>query len=71
MNTPEILAVIQEILTVSEISQSDSPESLVEWDSFSQIVILNELSRISNLPIEPEELMKFYTVKDLIERFSK
>ena len=71
MTDIEILNLIRSILSVEAISKEDSPDTIHEWDSFSQIVILDELSRKTDVPVHPHELISFYTVDDLINKFTK
>ncbi|MDC1046703.1 phosphopantetheine-binding protein [Candidatus Pseudothioglobus singularis] len=62
----KVLELLKEALKVSNLNLHDSPETIPQWDSFNQIVILDEVSREFNVKFEDDILMNFYNVEDLI-----
>ena len=63
----KVVELLQSVLGVNDIDQNDSPETIPEWDSFNQIVIIDELSREFNIKFDDDLLMHFYTVRDLVD----
>ena len=63
----KVAELLQSVLGVNHIDQNDSPETISEWDSFNQIVIIDELSREFNIKFDDDLLMHFYTVRDLVD----
>jgi len=68
MKNPDqkVVELLKETLKVSNLNLHDSPETIPQWDSFNQIVILDEISREFNVKFEDDILMNFYNVEDLI-----
>ena len=68
MKNPDqkVVELLKEILKVNNLNLHDSPETIPQWDSFNQIVILDEISREFNVKFEDDILMNFYNVEDLI-----
>ena len=62
----KVVELLKEILNINDLNQHDSPETIPQWDSFNQIVILDEISREFNIKFEDDILMNFYTVDDLV-----
>mgnify|MGYP006427408541 CR=1 FL=1 len=62
----KVVVLLKKILNVNDINKHDSPETIPQWDSFNQIVILDEISREFNIKFEDDILMNFYNVDNLI-----
>lgn len=62
----KVVELLKETLKVNNLKLHDSPETIPQWDSFNQIVILDEISREFNVKFEDDVLMNFYNVEDLI-----
>ena len=63
----EVINLIESVLKHTDLNNSDSPETIAAWDSFSQIVIFTEISTKFGVEIESDEILQFFTVSDLIE----
>ena len=67
MERGQILEEIEELLDTEDLTEGQSLESVVEYDSMG-ILILMEWYDSLGVNVNPEEFMDFNAVSDLIDR---
>jgi acyl carrier protein len=67
MERGQILEEIEELLDTEDLTEDQSLESVVEYDSMG-ILILMEWYDSLGVNVNPEEFMDFNAVSDLIDR---
>jgi acyl carrier protein len=63
----EIKKIVLEVLKIPDINANDSPETIMEWDSFAQIVFFSMFSKKLNVKFQDHEILNFYTYSELID----
>ena len=61
-----IKKIVLEVLNISNIDTNDSPETVIEWDSFAQIVLFSAFSKKFSIQFNDDEILSFYTYGELI-----
>jgi len=67
MEREQVLEEIEELLDTEDLTEDQSLESVVEYDSMG-ILILMEWYDSLGINVNPEEFMDFNAVSDLIDR---
>ena len=61
-------------LDISKLNQNTSTENTPEWDSLAHMQILNDLSRIYDFELKPENIINlnsFLSIRDYLLKFEK
>ena len=61
-----IIDLLNKVFEGTEITADSSQETVAEWDSMHQLAIAFKIESEFGISLEPEELAKLKSVKDII-----
>ena len=63
----KVIDLLKRVFEDIEITSESSQETVAEWDSMHQLAIAFEIENEYGISLEPEELSKMKSVKDIIK----
>lgn len=65
----KVLEILKEVFELETVDQTCSQDNCDKWDSMGQLNLVAELEDVFDISLEPEEIGKIKSYKDIIELF--
>lgn len=62
----KVVEIMKRVFESDEVDENTSQENFPEWDSMKNLSLAFEIEQEFNISLEPEEMAKMRSVKDIV-----